>query len=205
MIASTALRSRTISAPMPLGAPILWPESVSRVQGQLAHARPAPCRTPAPHRCGRARRRRGSARRSRATGWITPISLFTHMIETTAGRPASAASSASRSTRPSGSTGSTTSRPPRCADGVRGGEHRLVLDRADHGAHRAAVGPGRPAPAPTIAEVVRLGAAGGEDHLVGLGAHRLARPPAGPARCPPAPRGRTGGRWRDCRSPGSVR
>src|SRR5438093_2051672 len=32
MIASTALRSRTISAPTPLGAPILWPEMVRKVQ-----------------------------------------------------------------------------------------------------------------------------------------------------------------------------
>src|SRR5438445_188311 len=32
MIASTACRSRTSNAPIPLGAPILWPEMVTRVQ-----------------------------------------------------------------------------------------------------------------------------------------------------------------------------
>ncbi len=35
-MASIAFRSRTISAPIPLGAPILWPEMVSRVQESSA-------------------------------------------------------------------------------------------------------------------------------------------------------------------------
>ena len=51
-----------------------------------------------------------------------------------------------RSSPPAG----TTSRPPRCADGVRRREDRLVLDRADHGAHRGPVVPRREARAPTI-------------------------------------------------------
>ncbi len=36
MIASIAFRSRTIMAPMPLGAPILWPEMVASVQAVVA-------------------------------------------------------------------------------------------------------------------------------------------------------------------------
>ena len=100
MIASTAFRSRTIRAPMPLGAPILWPEIVARVHATVARGRTAPCRRPAPRRCGTPRPPRSSDRRSRATGCTTPTSLLTHMTETTAGRSARAASSASRSTRP---------------------------------------------------------------------------------------------------------
>ena len=113
MIASTALRSRTMRAPMPLGAPILWPESVSRVQGRSAtDTRQLAERL---HRVGVEDHagRRGSGRAISATGWITPTSLFTHMIETSAGRSASAASRASRLTCPRRSTGRTTSRPPR--------------------------------------------------------------------------------------------
>ena len=113
MIASTALRSRTTSAPMPLGAPILWPEIVSRVQGrsgnrdrQLAERLDGVGMEGHPGRLA-------PAGDLRAPAGSTPTSLLTHMTETTAGRSASAASSASRSSRPPASTGRITSRPPR--------------------------------------------------------------------------------------------
>ena len=48
---------------------------------------------------------RGPARRCRPCGWITPVSLLTCWIATSAGSPSSAASSAAQSISPSASTG----------------------------------------------------------------------------------------------------
>ena len=64
------------------------------------------------------------------------------------------------------------------ADGVGGGEHRLVLDRAHHRADLAAALARRERRADD-AQVVGLGAARGEDHLVRLGAHGLGHLAAG--------------------------
>ncbi len=185
---------------MPLGAPILWPESVRRVQGRsvrqtgsLPNAWTASVWNGTP-----AARHRAAIS---ATGWITPTSLFTHITDTTAGRSASAPSSASRSTRPVGSTGSTTSRPPRCAYGVGGGEDRLVLDGALTTAHMAAPRARAARAAPTTP---RLSASvPPEVKITWLGsAPTAARPPrAGPARGRPGPRGRNGGRSRGSRNP----
>ncbi len=114
MIASTARRSRTTSAPIPFGAPILWPEMVSRVQGTsrtdtgiFPNAWTASVWKQTP-----ASRHRPA---SRATGCSVPTSLFTHITLTTATPRASAASSAVSSTAPAASTGSAISSPPRCA------------------------------------------------------------------------------------------
>ena len=115
MIASTACRSRTMSAPMPLGAPILWPEIVRKVQetswsetGSLPNAWTASewKQTPAS--------RHRSA--SRATGWMTPTSLFTHITLATATPRVSASTSAppSDSTTPDALTGRMISSPPSC-------------------------------------------------------------------------------------------
>ena len=97
---------------MPFGAPILWPERVSRVasaasrdDGQLPERL---------HGVGveHARRRRGSARPISSTGCIVPTSLFTHMTDTTAGCGREGRSSAARSTTPRRSTGRMDSAPP---------------------------------------------------------------------------------------------
>ena len=98
-----------------------------------------------------------------------PTSLFTHMTETTAGRSAQR-----RVERLEVDVAPLVHRehdlaPAEVADGVRRRQHRLVLDGAHHRAHGAAAVPGGERRADD-AEVVRLGAAGGEDHLVGLGA-----------------------------------
>ncbi len=113
MIASTAWRSRTTSAPIPLGAPILWPEIVRNVQptsssdtGTLPNAWTASEWNGTP-----AARHRAA---SRATGWIAPTSLLTHMTLTTATPRTSASASASSSTIADAFTGSTISSPPRC-------------------------------------------------------------------------------------------
>ena len=112
MIASTASRSRTMSAPMPLGAPILWPEMVSSVQrtsGRETGTFPNAWTASVWNKTSALQHRSAM----RATGWITPTSLFTHMTLTTATPPASACSSAPSSTTPEALTGRMSSRPPR--------------------------------------------------------------------------------------------
>ena len=111
MIASTAWRSRTTRAPMPLGAPILWPETVKRVQATSCSDTgilPNAC-TPSTWNGTPASRHRAA---SRATGCTTPISLFTHITLTTASPRASAWASASSATSPTPFTGRTISSPP---------------------------------------------------------------------------------------------
>ena len=200
-MASTALRSRTISAPMPLGAPILWPESVSRVQGRSLHADGHLAERL--HRVGVERHARGldSARRSPRTGWMTPTSLFTHMTETTAGRSASARCPGRPGPLGRSSPPAARPRAPPRAQTACAAARIALCSIALTTAHIAAPwARGREA-RPDDPEVVRFGAAGGEDHLVRLGTDRVRRSPAGPARSPRAPPGRTGGRSRGCRSP----
>src|SRR5437899_2820133 len=83
MIASMTWRSRTTSAPMPLGAPTLWPETVKRVHATSDNETgilPKAC-TPSTWNGTPASRHRAA---NRATGWTTPISLFTHITPNTA-------------------------------------------------------------------------------------------------------------------------
>src|SRR5690348_3176489 len=116
MMASTTWRSRTMSAPIPFGAPILWPEMVRSVQGtSRSETGIFPKAWTASTWNGTPASRHRSA--SRATGCTAPTSLFTHITATTATPPpplrASASSNASSETAPSPSTGRMTSSPPR--------------------------------------------------------------------------------------------
>ena len=68
------------------------PRAVELVAGQGQHVDVHACprrwahgRQPAPHRCGTGRRVRGTPRRSRAIGWIVPISLLAYMTRHQAG------------------------------------------------------------------------------------------------------------------------
>src|SRR5262245_56850093 len=97
--------SRLISAPTPLGPPILCPDRVRRSApiALISQAtRPAAwtastCRRP-PAACTR--------RAASATGWTTPVSLLASISETSAGPPAASwRSKASRSITPAGVTG----------------------------------------------------------------------------------------------------
>ena len=172
MIASTAFRSRTISAPMPLGAPILWPEMVSERAGassrgsigSLPNAWTASVWKATP-----ASRQRPAIS---ATGCTTPTSLFTHITDTTAGPLAQRLVERVEVDPAVAVDRKDHLAPAEVADGVRRRQDRLVLDGRDDGTHGAAALPGRERGADD-AEVVGLGAAGGEDHLVGLGADRL--------------------------------
>src|SRR6266704_1572350 len=111
MMASTACRSRTISAPTPLGAPILWPEIVSKVQpASASETGILPSAWTASTWSGTPAARQRAA--TRATGCTTPTSLFTHITLTTATPRASAAASASSATAPDASTGRMISSPP---------------------------------------------------------------------------------------------
>src|SRR3989475_8791433 len=77
---------------MPLGAPTLWPETVKRVHATSDNETgilPKAC-TPSTWNGTPASRHRAA---SRATGWTTPISLFTHITLTTATPSASASRS----------------------------------------------------------------------------------------------------------------
>src|SRR5256886_14771164 len=114
MTASSACRSRTTSAPMPLGAPILWPETVKRVHATSCSdtgTLPKAC-TPSTWNGTPASRHRAA---SRATGCTTPTSLFTHITLNTATPRASASPNASCDTWPWPSTGRMISSPPRRA------------------------------------------------------------------------------------------
>ena len=185
---------------MPLGAPILWPEMVASVQAT----------SPRRHRhlaerldrVGVERDARPPQHRSAisATGCTTPTSLFTHMTDTTAGRSRQRLVERVEVEPAARSTGSSTSRPPRWQTAWAAARMALCSMAETDGAHGAAAVARRQRRADD-AEVVGLGAAGGEDHLVGLGADRLRPPRGGPARGPPARPGRTGGRWTGCRRP----
>src|SRR5437773_2215579 len=114
MIASTAWRSRTTSAPIPLGAAILWPETVKTLHATSCNdtgTLPKAC-TPSTWNGTPASRHRAA---SRATGCTTPISLFTHITLTTATPRASASLSPSSATSPWPFTGRMISSPPRRA------------------------------------------------------------------------------------------
>ena len=77
---------------------------------------------------------------------------------------------------------------------MRGREHRLVLDGGDGDEHRPPRCRGGQRRADD-GEVVGLGAAGGEHHLVRLGAHRRRDCRGAPAPGRRARRGRTDGSW----------
>ena len=208
-----------MSAPIPLGAPILWPEIVSRSCSGVGQARPAACRTPARHRCGRATPAVAHRSAISATGCTTPTSLLTHITETTAGRSGQRRVERVEVQRPSPSTGEDAPRARR------GGRRRAPRPESPCARWRRRPRTWR-APVPRgqggaqDAEVVRLGAAGGEDTWLGSAPDRLgdlapgllqparaARPnrwrstgcrrPArsGTAAWPPAPRGEPGW-WR---------
>ena len=112
-MASIAWRSRTTSAPIPLGAPILWAEMVRKVQPTSASATGSfpNAWTASEWKQTCASRHRAA---SRATGCTTPTSLFTHMTLTIATPRRSASASAPSSTSPEAPTGRMISSPPRC-------------------------------------------------------------------------------------------
>ncbi len=111
MMASTAARLRTTSAPIPFGAPILCPEMVSIVAGIAptdTGTWPKACTASVWNIAPAAWQRRPIS----STGCRVPTSLLTHITDTTAGPAARAASSASSRTTPLPSTGRTSSSPP---------------------------------------------------------------------------------------------
>ena len=131
---------------MPLGAPILWPEMVSQGAGPARRAAPAPCRTPAPRRCGTLTPAAAQRPAISATGCTTPTSLLTHMTDTTAGRSASACVERVELEPPVRVHREHDLAAAQVADGVRRGQDRLVLDGGHDGAHRRRPGRERPAP-----------------------------------------------------------
>ena len=114
------------------------------------------------------------------------------MIDTTAGRSRSASSSAARSTRPLPVYRQHDLAPAQVAHRMGRGQDGLVLDGGDDGAHGAAA-VARGQRGAEDAEVVGLGAAGGEDDLVGLGADRLGHLAPGLLQAGARRPGRTGG------------
>ncbi len=100
----SASAGRTSSAPTPAGPPILWPESATRSASAsgAGSSRPAPCTASTWTRAPAAR----ASRIASATGWTTPVSLFTHITDTSAGASSAARrrSRSARSRRPSAST-----------------------------------------------------------------------------------------------------
>ena len=126
------------------------------------------CRRPGRRRMQERRRRRGPARATAATGWMTPVSLLASLERDQDARVRSRAtgapSSQSRSTRPSGRRGS--------LDGVRP-ESDARRGRSDARSRRRAAATAARAPQPPEApgaerDVVGLGAAAGEhDRLAG--------------------------------------
>ena len=165
---------RIQSAPVPLGPPNLWPDSESRSAPRAStstailptvwtasvwNTAPASCATSA----------------SSAMGWMVPISLLACITDTRAVCAVSAWRSASGLITPSRSGSTSVNVQPRRARCLQRIEDRLVFDRA---------GDQVPAPArferlgdAADGEVVRLGAAGRPDQVVGLGADERGHTP----------------------------
>ena len=146
MMASTAFRSRTIERADALGGADLVAGDREQGARQRRAGDRESCRTPGPRRCEDARRPRRHRSAISAIGWTTPISLLTHMTETTAGRSASAASSAVEVEPALGVHRQDDLPAAEVAHRVGGGEDRLVLDGGDDRAHGAARGPAPRAP-----------------------------------------------------------
>ncbi len=98
--ASSVARSRTSSAPMPGGPPSLWAETAMK-SASGSGILPALCAQSASSSDPPSRTRAAMS----SSGWITPVSLLTCWIATSAGPLASTASSAAASIRPSPPTG----------------------------------------------------------------------------------------------------
>ena len=100
---STVADRATSRAPMPTGPPILCAETLSAGGARARGSRSAPSRRRRSRRGARARRSAPRPRRSSATGWSVPTSLFAQSAVTSATSSppvASAASSASSRMRP---------------------------------------------------------------------------------------------------------
>ncbi len=143
---------------------------------------------------------------SSPTGCTVPTSLFAHMTVTSATEPGPRRSRPRASdgcTRPAASTGSHSTTAPSCSasqsDGV---HHGVVLDGAGQDAATSRVLAAALPEQALDREVVRLGAAAGEEDLAGAGAQRggqrlaglLDQPPRGATRG--VQRGRVAGRAR---------
>ncbi len=130
MIASTALLSRTTRAPTPLGAPILCPDNVSIVQGTCRNETatlPKACTASVWSVTPAAQQRAAIS----AIGWITPISLLTHMTDTTEGCCGQRCIERIRIQDALPVDGDDDFPPAEAAYGMCRGQYRLVLDRRD--------------------------------------------------------------------------